>query len=100
MKILSWVTAWVVLVAGAASAQPRACAPRDVVLDRLAVRYGEARKAIGLGANAQMVEVFASEDSGTWTIIVTSPSGLTCLIASGSAFEAMTDPVPANDDDA
>ena len=42
--------------------QARNCAPRDVVVERLASGYGETRQSVGLGANNAMVEVFASDD--------------------------------------
>lgn len=76
------------------------CAPRDTVISRLADRYGESRQSVGLAANNQMVEVFAAPDTGTWTITVTLPGGLTCLVASGQAFETLAEPLPAKGDDA
>lgn len=76
------------------------CAPRDVVVDRLADRFGESRQSIGLGANNAVVEVFASPETGTWTITVTTPQGLTCLVASGQAFEAMAEALPKPGTDA
>lgn len=81
-------------------ASAAACAPRDVVLDRLASKFGESRQSIGLGPNNQMVEVFASADTGTWTITVTRPTGVTCLIASGQAFETLAEALPVPDTDA
>lgn len=77
-----------------------ACAPRDVVLDRLASKFGESRQSVGLGPNNQMVEVFASADTGTWTITVTQPTGLTCLVASGQAFETLAEALPTPEKDA
>jgi hypothetical protein len=71
------------------------CAPRDHVVERLAGTYGETRRSMGLGANNAVVEVFASDSSGSWTITVTMPNGLTCLVASGQAFETMADAPPA-----
>lgn len=65
------------------------CAPREVVVERLAERYGESRRSIGLGASGAMMEVFASDRTGTWTITVTTAQGLTCLMASGEAFEPL-----------
>lgn len=89
------------ILTGPALAQGAAnCAPRDTVVTRLAERYGESRQSVGLAANNQVVEVFAAPDTGTWTITVTLPGGLTCLVASGQAFEAMADPLPAAGDDA
>lgn len=71
-----------------AQQQDRNCADRDRVVERLSTAYGESRQSIGLGANNAVIEVFASLETGTWTITVTSPAGLTCLVASGQAFEA------------
>lgn len=80
--------------------QARNCAPRDIVVTRLADGYGETRQSMGLGANNSIVEVFASEESGTWTITVTTPNGLTCLVASGQAFEELAEALPAKGNDA
>ena len=77
-----------------------ACAPREIVLDRLATKFGETRQSIGLGPNNQMVEVFASDATGTWTITVTQASGVTCLVASGQAFETLAEALPSDDTDA
>ena len=72
-----------------AFAQSRAnCADRETVVERLASNYGESRQSIGLAPNNNVVEVFASIETGTWTITVTNASGVTCLVASGQAFEA------------
>ena len=70
------------------------------MVDRLADRYGESRQSIGLGANNAVVEVFASSETGTWTITVTTPQGLTCLVASGQAFEALAEALPKPGSDA
>lgn len=78
----------------------RNCAPREVVVERLAGSYGEARQSIGLGANNSVVEVFAAQETGTWTITVTTANGLTCLVASGQNFETLAEALPAKGNDA
>ena len=85
-------------LAGPATAQN--CAPRDLVIERLATKYGETRQSLGLGANNAVIEVFASEETGTWTITVTSVHGLTCLVASGQAYETLAEALPAEGNDA
>lgn len=70
------------------------CAPRDQVLERLATGYGETRQSIGLAANNSVLEMFASTETGSWTITVTLPNGLTCLVASGIAYEALAETLP------
>jgi hypothetical protein len=82
------------------AAQGRNCAPREMVLDRLAEGYGETRQSMGLGANNAVIEVFASDETGSWSITVTQPNGLTCLVASGQGFEQLVEALPAKGDDA
>lgn len=76
------------------------CAPHATVVERLAERYGETRQSIGLGSNNQLIEIFASRESGSWTITVTTPAGITCLVASGQAFETLDAALPQGDEDA
>lgn len=84
-----------------AAAQTAAnCAPREIVVERLASKYGESRQSMGLGANNAVIEVFASLETGTWTITVTSVHGMTCLVASGQAFEELAEALPAKGNDA
>jgi len=76
------------------------CGPREMVLQRLSEGFGEARQSMGLGANNAVVEVYASLETGTWTITVTMPGGMTCLVASGRAFEEFVGALPETDSDA
>ena len=78
-----------------AAQNARNCGPREAVVDRLAEGYGETRQSMGLGANNSVVEVFASDETGTWTITVTTPNGMTCLVASGQSFEKLVEALPA-----
>lgn len=75
----------------------RNCAPHAMVVERLASGYGESRQSIALGANNAVVEVFASLETGTWTITVTVPGGPTCLVASGLAYEQVAEGLPNTD---
>lgn len=88
-----------ILAAQAAFAQSN-CAARAQVVERLAARYGESRQSIGLGSDDSLVEVFASQATGTWTITVTRPNGVTCLIASGQSFETLAETLPEPSEDA
>lgn len=78
-----------ICLAGVACAEGAVCADRTTIVDRLAEGYGETRQAIGLASSSQIVEVFASEETGTWTITVTRPDGTTCLMAAGKHFEKL-----------
>ena len=91
------LTCALILFASTASAQSRNCADHAMVVERLASGYGETRQSIGLGADNTVVEVFASLDTGTWTITVTQAGGPTCLVASGAAFQALAEALPNTD---
>lgn len=79
------------------AAQSGNCADHGAVVERLAVSYGESRQSIALGANNTVVEVFASEETGSWTITVTTPGGPTCLVAAGNAYQAVNEPLASSD---
>ena len=81
------------MMAGPVSAA-QLCAARADVVAQLAERYSETRRGLGIAANDTVMEVFASAESGSWTITVTTPDGLTCLVASGHAFEPITESLP------
>lgn len=70
------------------------CAPRDHVITHLTTKYAETRRGIGIAANDMVMEIYAS-DSGSWTIVVTTPQGMTCLVASGQGFESLAEELPA-----
>ncbi|WP_309664037.1 hypothetical protein [Tabrizicola sp.] len=71
------------------------CAPRADVIEGLAQNYGETRRSLGIAANSTVMELFAADATGTWTLTVTTPDGMTCLVASGMGYEAISDPLPA-----
>ncbi len=93
---LSFGFAALLLAADMATAQQRAqCAERSLVIDRLTGKYGETRKTMGLAANNGIVEMHASDETGSWTITVTHPNGITCLVAAGTSFETIDEELPA-----
>lgn len=77
-----------------AYAQGNNCGPREIVLNHLSEGYGETRQSMGLGSDNSLVETFASDESGSWTITVTRPNGITCMVASGSSFENVEQEIP------
>ena len=83
-----------------AQAQNRNCAPHDTVVERLADSYGESRQVIAMNADSSVLEVFASSDSGTWTITVTKAGGLTCIVAAGQHYQHLAEAIPSTDNGA
>ena len=75
--------------ATAAAAQQSYCTDRVSALKRLSSEYSEAPIAMGLANNGGVIEVLADSAGKTWTILITSPRGQTCLVAAGEAWEAL-----------
>jgi len=84
----------VVLATQVAFSAPQ-CGSRDQVSALLSDRYGETRRALGLAGEAAVMELYASDTTGTWTITLTLPDGRMCLMASGAGYEAVTEERPA-----
>jgi hypothetical protein len=83
------------LTAQHAFSQGRAnCAPREAALQQLSQKWGETRRSVML-ANGRVFEVYAADESGTWTILATMPDGLSCVVASGVAYERTAVPAGA-----
>ena len=67
------------------------CDSRDTVTALLADRYGETRRAVGIAGQSAVMELFAADATGTWSITMTLPDGRMCLLASGSNYESVTE---------
>lgn len=61
------------------------CGPHDQIAEYLA-RYDEARRSVAINQAGMAVEMWANADTGSWTITVTPPGGLTCLATWGNAW--------------
>ncbi len=65
------------------------CNTRDSVISLLASKYKEAPVAVGVTNTGGLVEVLSTGDGNTWTIIVTTPQGMSCLVAAGEGWRAL-----------
>jgi len=69
------------------------CKPRIEALELLNQLYGEAPVAIGVTNKHTLLEVTAaSNGKQSWTIIITTPDGLTCMIVAGEGWRAIAGP--------
>jgi hypothetical protein len=83
------------LVPHGAAAQGQQCAPREDLVTHLTEKYGETRQGMGLAGPDTMMEVYASPDTGTWTITMTMANGTMCMVASGQGYERLAEELPA-----
>lgn len=83
------------ILAMTASAQgqgpPGACFPRDHLLAWLQENFGEAPIGFGL-TEGKMLELLTSKDGASWTIILTWPNGMSCMLSGGEAWRRLTPP--------
>jgi hypothetical protein len=63
------------------------CGSRADFVKKLQKGYAEKPVSVGLASNGSMIEVFASEN-GTFSIVITQPSGNTCLVAAGDNWQS------------
>lgn len=68
-----------------AVAQAAPCAKRADFLQHLSSKFDEVPVAMGLTSDGKVLEILAS-GNGSWTIIVTMPTGLTCALTAGGAW--------------
>lgn len=82
------------LAAGAIALSPRpamaqqGCGERHVMVARLSEEFGEARRHVAPASLSAFYEFFASESTGTWTLLLSDVSGLSCVVATGAEWSA------------
>ena len=76
------------LSSSALAQEQRQCAPHEDIVKVLNAKYQESQRAIGLINKKAMMEVYISV-KGTWTVIVTNETGMSCVMAAGEAWDEM-----------
>ena len=56
---------------------------RATVVKRLLEKHAEKPVGMGIAHNGSIIELFASRDGKTWTLIMTMPSGKSFMLGSG-----------------
>lgn len=79
-----------------ANAQQNVCGKRDDIVTRLENGYQEFNTAMGMSSNGRLVELFTSE-KGSWTLMLTTTDGVSCLIAAGENWETFEPKVNLGD---
>lgn len=78
-------------------AQAAVCMEHKTLVGYLSEKFKETPKAVGLVASSSLMEVYVS-GKGTWTIVMTTPQGVACIVAAGDTWEevriAMADEGP------
>lgn len=82
------IAAAVVPLATAALAEPPRCLPRADLVTALETQFAESAVGMGLESEASVVEIFRSDDGGSWTILQSFSNGMSCIVATGTDWVA------------
>jgi len=74
---------------GESQSQQTLCNKRSEVMKNLSANYNEAPAALGMASNGGVLEVMTSKDGKTWTVLLTTPDGNSCLVAMGNSWESV-----------
>ncbi len=89
------------LVFGAAAlappvhAQTVQCLPRTELIEKLTTEYAEEMTGGGLQSPQQLLEIWSSDSTGSFTVFITRPNGVSCIVATGLHWNSV---VAINDD--
>ena len=84
MRLLALALALTISTISSAQAQ-MPCGKREDFTAKLQKKYGEVRRGMGLGGG-MIFELWTNGDSGSWTILMTRPNGVSCIYAAGEEW--------------
>ena len=68
-----------------AEAAPQ-CGRHDKIVDVLGHKFKETRRVMGVVNSKAVMEIFMSAQ-GTWTMVITDTSGMSCITAAGEEWQ-------------
>lgn len=66
-----------------AQADDVVCAERAIITERLAEDFEEMPTGGGVMTEEQLLEIWSSPETGTWTALMTFADGTSCIVGSG-----------------
>lgn len=89
LPLIAAITALAALAGPTDVAEAAVCGTRDSVTKLLSNRYKEVPVALGMVSDRGVMEIYVADDKATWSIVVTTPQGRTCIIAAGQNYEGV-----------
>lgn len=71
-----------------AGAAPALCTGHEQMSRALKEKFGETRQVVGLVGGSGLMEIYVSP-AGTWTMVMTDPQKLSCILAAGHSWDQM-----------
>lgn len=76
---------WLFIMMTSPAAAQATCNHRTIVTNNLVQKYNEQHMGGGLGGS-RVFEIWVNEETGTWTILRSSPDGQSCVMAVGDGW--------------
>lgn len=92
---LAWGIAASSISAQTAEGVRMPCHDAGEIAKQLSAKYKEAPVAFGLQSNGNLLQIYASNQKNTWTVVSTTPTGKSCIVAAGKRWESL----PFDDED-
>ncbi len=89
VAVIAGAAAAALTLSETAVAAPMYCGPRKDVLMKLANGLHEQPSSVALTNDGQLLEILRNDTDLTWTILITSPQGLSCVVAEGEDWQNM-----------
>lgn len=70
------------------------CLSHDTLVKFLQESHSEEQVGTGLETGGHLFEIFATANGRTWTMVVTTPDGASCVIATGLEWQELKGSVP------
>lgn len=85
MKLRTFLYA---IIVATLPAQAAMCGPRNEIVGAITgEKFKESRVGIGIIGKSTVMEVYASAGGETWTILLTTPNGITCILTTGKGWQ-------------
>lgn len=63
------------------------CAERSIIVERLEGKFHESYQGAGLQSATSLLEIWSSDETGSWTMLLSHADGISCVVASGTSWQ-------------
>jgi hypothetical protein len=97
MVIVFWLATFVSPAPAQAVAPKNPCGPSAAIAEMLLEKYGERPAFAGIADNNTPTLIFTNPKTGTFTITIRRPGGITCLMTGGNSWTLVEQPKEGTD---
>ena len=83
--VVAFAFALLLHTAASVKAQP-VCMPHDDFRVELHRNFSESPVAIAIASNGALIELYAKRDRSSWTLVMTRPAGISCVLVAGEEW--------------